>query len=126
MGVVKETPDVAAVIATSTLGRWLVARGNRPPSALAELMDMGLGVAVNEPTAELRDAVRHATSAIVMPPDRRLLPSADRTAPVWAVARFARHRKIPVTVIMADGAILKPDGTLVLPDGTQQPGGAWT
>lgn len=48
---------------------------------------------------ELREVVLHAGTLVALPP--RLSP----TGTVWAAVGYAKHRKVPTTVILPDGTI---------------------
>jgi hypothetical protein len=88
------------------VGREGVTRVFAPrPMPLGLAPDVFRSVASEAWDDRLRGIVRACDSLLAAPRDHREPTKKD--SGVWAMVRYARHRKVPVKVVLPDGAIME-------------------
>jgi hypothetical protein len=87
---------VAASMANATELHWLTSTFPHLRRALVELGRHVAGTSHEDP----RDVVRHSSTLVAAPKEPE---KPDRVEGVWEAVRYAKHRKVPVRVVLPNG-----------------------
>jgi hypothetical protein len=86
---------VAGVMASATELHWPAGAVKHLRRALAGLDDIP-----GHPHEDVREVVRQATAVVAAPKEPE---KPDRVEGVWEAVRYARHRRVPVRVVLPNG-----------------------